>query len=91
MARRRHRSRSRSRSRSRRRGRGFGSWIKGAAGTVMNKVIKPVAKIIKDNKVVSSALAASGNPTLASMALNRGWGRKRRRSRSRRGRGYAVG
>jgi hypothetical protein len=64
-------------------GSGIIDWIKGAANTVYDKVLKPVGNWVKDNKIISKVFSLAGNldPRFKAGAIAAdavGLGRKRR-------------
>ncbi len=70
----------------------IGSWVKGAANTVYNKALKPAARFIKDNHLISTAVGLLPHPAgkAAGIGLRlAGYGR-RRRVRRRGGARYAI-
>ena len=64
-------------------GGGFVDWVKGAANTVYNSAIKPAAKWVKDNHVISTAAGFIPHPAgkAASAVLRQaGFGKKKRKA-----------
>ncbi len=56
---------------------GFVNWVKGAAKTVWNKAIKPAARFIKDNGIISK-IADKIDPRAGTVARAVGLGRKKK-------------